>query len=148
MKRLLGVIVLSLSELTKTAEVLWIREAQISLVIDPEFENWKRQLGLFLDSTDMWRCGGRLHHADLPYSSSFPVLLPRNHQFTTLIIHRAHECVFHNGVKETLMDIRANFWILKGRSAVKQCIRRCVICCRFEGPSYSDPTPPLYHHFE
>ena len=55
-----------------------------------------------------------------------------------------HLRVQHNGVKETLSEVRGKFWILKGRSLVKQLIGRCVTCCRFEGLPYSAPlAPPL-----
>ena len=36
------------------------------------------------------------------------------------------------------------FWIIGGRSLVKQLIRKCVVCRRFEGPPYhAPPAPPL-----
>ena len=41
-------------------------------------------------------------------------------------------------------EVRGNFWILKGRSLVKQLVGRCVICRRFEGlPFSTPPAPPL-----
>ena len=59
------------------AESLWIQEAQSHLVEDPNFEVWKRQLELFCDPHDLWRCGGRISNADISYSAKHPVLLPR-----------------------------------------------------------------------
>lgn len=75
------------------AERLWIVHSQVLLSQDKNFDLWKRQFGLFLDETGMWRCGGRLTNADLPYSTKHPVLLPRDHPLTTLIVKDAHERV-------------------------------------------------------
>ena len=44
-----------------------------------------------------------------------PVLLPKHHPLTVLMIGEAHERVMHNSVKETLAEIRS---ILQGRQVV------------------------------
>ncbi len=62
-------------------------------------------------------------------------------------MHRAHERVFHNGIKETLTEVRSKFWILKGRSLVRKLIYRCPVCRRFKGPRYSVPPPPPLPEF-
>ena len=64
-----------------------------------------------------------------------------------LIVASAHLRVQHNGVKETLTEVRGRFWILKGRSLVKQLVSRCVTCRRFEGLPYSAPPAPLLPGF-
>ena len=57
---------------------------------------------------------------------------------------RAHDKVYHNGTKETLTEVRSEFWIIKGRSLVKKLIHKCRICRRHEGPHYQvQPPPPL-----
>ena len=61
---------------------------------------------------------------------------------TSMIIRDAHECVSHNGVKETLTEVRTKFWITKSRSLVRSIIYRCVVCHRFEGAAYHAPPPP------
>ena len=68
----------------------------------------------------MWRCGGRLANAEIPYAVKYPILLPKSHPLTRLIVTQAHERVFHNGVKETLAETRAKYWILRGRSFTKK----------------------------
>ena len=42
----------------------------------------------------------------------------------------------------TLTELRSQFWIICGRSLVKQLIGKCVICRRFEGKPYNAPIPP------
>ena len=132
-----------LSDLVCQAETLWTTEAQLSLKASRHFDHWKRQWSLFLDHTGVWRCGGRLHNAQISYATKFPAILPNDHHFTTLVIDRAHKRVFHNGVKETLTEIRSRYWIPRGRAVVRQFIFRCTLCHRFESQAYKAPTPPL-----
>ena len=50
----------------------------------------------------------------------------------------------HNGVRETLMQVRSKFWIVRGRQVVKKIISRCLTCKRRESKSYGlPPAPPL-----
>ena len=122
------------------AEIIQVRAAQVQLVQDPCFE----EFGLFSDENGVWRCGGRLSKAEIPYGVKHPILLPRQHHLTTLVVRRAHLRVLHNGVKETLTEVRSKFWIVKGRAFVKMCIHQCVVCRRFEGtPLIGPPPPPL-----
>ena len=123
-------------------EVLWILEAQSLLLRDKRMKEWKRQFGLFQDSDGIWRCGGRLTNANLPYNTKHPILLPSNHTFTTLIVKWAHNRVLHNGMKETLVELRTKYWVLRGRAFVKKIIHRCVVCRKFEAPHYRVPPPP------
>ena len=72
---------------------------QQNLLLDPKYDQWMSQLGLFVDDKGLIRCRGRLSNAELPYSAKYPVLLPGSHPITTLIIQRSHEAVGYNGVK-------------------------------------------------
>ena len=130
--------------LRNEAEVMWIKEVQKELVKDKNFKQLKVQLQLFLDDKGVWRCGGRLANADLPFETKHPILLPGREYFTELIIRRAHEKMFHNGVKDTLNELRSRFWVLRGRAVVRKLIHNCVLCRRLEGQAYATPPmPPL-----
>ena len=96
------------------AERLWILDAQSSVVQDQKFPRWKVQFGLFQDESQIWRCGGRLHNANLSFSSKHPVFLSKKLTLTALIARSAHQRVQHNRVKETLTEIRAKYWIVGG----------------------------------
>ncbi len=139
---------LDIMELMSQVEILWIREAQDTLVIDRNFESWRKQLGMFLDSDGVWMCGGRLSNARIPYSAKHPVILPRGHTFITLVVGRAHERVLHNGVRETRAELRTKYWLIKGRSFMKQVVHCCVTCRRFEALSYRAPAPPPLPPFQ
>ena len=100
-----------------------------------------KNLNLF-EHNELIRCRGRLDHADLPYHTKFPLLLPRHHHLTKLLILHAHQTTLHGGVSDTLCKIRENFWIPKGRQVVKSTIKSCYICKRLEGRPYQYPSPP------
>ena len=71
-----------------------------------------------------------------------PILLTPKHWFSTLLIRDHHCRVHHNGIRDTLNSVRGTNWIIKWREAVKQVIRKCVICLKIEGRPY----PTGLHH--
>ena len=95
----------------------------------------------------VWRCGGRIENASVSFSAKHPVILPRQHHFIQLVILDAHMRVSHNGVKETLAEIRSRFWIVRGRQLVRQILHQCTICRKYEGRSFSAPLPPQLPEF-
>ena len=126
------------------AELYWIKLVQYSLQGDKRFSMWKQQFGLFLDESGVWRCGGRLSYADLPQVSKHPILLDATHHFATLVVVKCHDRVMHNGVSETLNELRSKYWIVRGRSFVKKILHKCLLCKRMEGQHYrTKPSPPL-----
>lgn len=130
----------------KAAETLWVKETQSCLKESDTFRVWKHQLGLFLEE-GVWRCKGRLGNADISYASKYPALLTKEHPVTTLIVEDAHRKVMHNGVKETLTEIRSKYWINKGRQFVRKVIHRCFACRKLEGQPYRLPPPPPLPEF-
>ena len=124
------------------AECLWLRDVQRELVTREDFNTLRLRLDLFYDEVGIWRCGGRLSKADMPYSTKHPIILPRSHHYTLLVVRRAHNRVLHSGAKETLTEVRSKYWVVKGRAMVKRVVHSCVICRRFEGLPYQAPPPP------
>ena len=53
-----------------------------------------------------------------------------------------HFAVHHDGTPATLAAARENYWIVKGRSLVRKVIRRCTVCRRYDGKSFSSPVLP------
>ena len=121
------------------AELLWILEVQSGRIR----KEWKEQFMMFRDAQNIWRCGGRLDNAELPYDVIHPIVLPRDHLFTLLVVRRAHCRVMHSGIKDTLMEIRSKYWIPQGRAFVRRFINQCVLCRRYAASSYNIPPPPL-----
>ena len=124
------------------AEELWILESQKFMVSNKNFKHWGKQFDLFQDKNGIWRCRGRIQNAAIPYSTKHPILLPKDHHLTTLFVRKAHERVLHNGVRETLTELRSKLWIVKGRSFVKKVLHQCRVCRRYEGNPYQAPLPP------
>ena len=134
---------LKLEELDQARE-LWIKEVQRTVLEDKTFDQVKVSLSLFTDDKGILRCGGRLKNAPIPFNARFPIFLPRLSHFTDLVISECHLKVLHNGVRETLTELRSCFWVTKGRQAVKTVIRRCSVCKKIEGRNYAvPPSPPL-----
>ena len=126
------------------AEHLWYKEMQMKLDKKEKSSIVWEQLGVFKDADGVLRCKGRIQNCSLSYSAKFPVLLPRKQYFTQLVIRQSHENAKHNGVRETLTEVRSKFWIIKGRQAVKDVLFKCVICEKMLGKAFSTPTtPPL-----
>ena len=53
-----------------------------------------------------------------------------------------HKRVMHRGEKQTLTELRAEYWIVRGKSFVKMIIRSCVVCKRIHGRPYTYPYIP------
>ena len=127
---------------TRRAETVLIRSAQSRLPHEKCFPMWQRQFDMYLDDDKVWRCRGRLHHANVPPSAKHPVMLPRDHHLTRLIVLNPHVRVQHSGTKDTLTEISSRYWIVRGQSLVRMLIWKCVVCRRIEGPHYQIPPPP------
>ena len=84
------------------AETLWVKEDQAHLV---KYTGWNKQLSLFIDPEGVWRCGGRLSNANMPYTTRDPILLLRDHPLLEMLVLKVHTRVFHNGRKETLTEV-------------------------------------------
>ena len=109
-----------------------------------DFESCKKQFGLFQDSKGVWRCRGRLGNIEAPYAVKYPILILKAHPLAMLIVRQAHVRVCHNGPKETLAEMRAKYWIPRGRRFVREIVHQCVVCRRFEGLALKTaPSPPL-----
>ncbi|KAJ8978751.1 hypothetical protein NQ317_015661 [Molorchus minor] len=53
-----------------------------------------RKLALFVDNQDLIRVGGRLRNSELGFDEKLPLLLPRSHRLTELLIEHAYLCIF------------------------------------------------------
>lgn len=85
-------------------------------------------LNPFMDEKGIIRVGGRLKNSDIDYNQKHPILLPYKHHLTTLIIQHEHCRHLHSGNQATLSNVRAKYWPLKGKQAVKQSIKNCITC--------------------
>lgn len=82
----------------------------------------------FIDKEGMIRVGGRLGNAMIPYESRHPLLLPKSHRLTQLIIEEEHVRSMHAGLQATMCAVRQRFWPIAMRSTTRKIIRDCVTC--------------------
>ena len=84
------------------------------------------------DEHGILRSNGRLRYAeDLPYDARQPIILPKSHAVTRLVITDAHERLGHGtGVEHLLTELRTKFWVVKGRRNVRNIIESCSECRR------------------
>ena len=79
--------------------------------------------------------GGRLESAPVDEDLKYPYILPNDHHVTELIIQHNHSSVGHMGQESVLSSLREKFWIVKGRSAVRRVLKRCVDCQKRKAPT-------------
>ncbi|XP_046550437.1 uncharacterized protein LOC124260222 [Haliotis rubra] len=92
------------------------------------------KLDPFVDSNGLLRVGGRVQLSELSDNLKHPIILPKRHHITTLIIGHYHEEAAHQGRGLTANAIRAHgFWIIGCSSSVRYHIAKCVICRKQRG---------------
>ncbi len=81
------------------------------LTLSPEF---REETGLIV-------VGGRLRRVeDMEPEMIHPVILDSKHPLSSLIIKDCDEKLFHPGTERVFSELRRNYWIIKGRQAVKK----------------------------
>jgi len=88
-------------------------------------------LNPIIDQYGILRCNGRLCYADcLPWESRFPIILPKDHHITKLIIKECHEQTLHGGTNKVLAELSTKYWIIAAREAIRSWERECMECRR------------------
>ena len=109
-------------------------------------------LNLFLDEKGIIRSRGRISKClYYKYEVHNPVLLPKEHRLTTLIIYDCHTKMQHLGIGTTLNYIREQgYWIPRGRAAVKTALSTCYVCKKYNTLAYKYPkfTDMPKHHMK
>ncbi|XP_015121728.1 uncharacterized protein LOC107044383 [Diachasma alloeum] len=96
-------------------------------------------LSLQLDDDHLIHVGGRLKkHKTLPLDGVHPILLPKGHHVTNLIIQEAHLNNLHSGIQNTLHTVRQRYWPVDGRNQTRFLINKCISCTRV------NPSPVNY----
>lgn len=77
------------------------------------------------------RVGGRLEHANIPEECKHSLLLPKNCNFTHILVRHLHLTNFHAGPKALVALVRNRFWIINAREIARQTVRKCVHCVKY-----------------
>lgn len=110
----------------------------------------------FLDSNGTLRVGGRLQNSVQPYDMRHPVILPKIHRYTQLLLSEIHLRNLHAGPTLMIATLNQRYWIVGCQAVVRALVDSCVRCCRLKGktstqlmgtlPSVrSMPTRPFSH---
>lgn len=84
----------------------------------------------YLDNDGLLRVGGRLRNTQLDYDQKHPIILPRRHHITDLIIREEHLKNLHVGTQALLSIIRARYWPVHGKNVIRRVLHKCIVCCR------------------
>ncbi|XP_022803125.1 uncharacterized protein LOC111340530 [Stylophora pistillata] len=85
-----------------------------------------------IDDDGVIHSDGRLKFAGfLPYDTRFPIILPRGHWVTKLIVKHYHERGNHAaGVNFTLCQLSERFWFIAAGEEIREWDRECNECKR------------------
>ncbi|XP_018359963.1 PREDICTED: uncharacterized protein LOC108759145 [Trachymyrmex cornetzi] len=89
-------------------------------------------LNPFLDRNGLLRVGGRLRNSDISYEAKHPILLPKDHMITKLIIRDEHIKNLHAGIQLTLYAVRSKFWPISAKVTTRDVIKNCIICFKLK----------------
>nr|XP_047139172.1 uncharacterized protein LOC124815072 [Hydra vulgaris] len=125
------------------AKTLKVQNEQRDIMTNKNFKQLKNNLGLRVVD-GIIRCHGRMDNAPIPRDAKFPIFIPHSSRLSKFLIVYFHKLVKHNGLKETLSELRTKFWIPQCRRLVRNIILKCYVCQYFEGlPNKYPPSPPL-----
>ena len=134
-------------------ETHWLKESQKTLK-DHLSKGEFRNLSPYVDQEGVLRVGGRADKALVSYETRHPVLLPRDHRISRLIVQHQFG---HPGVAATVAKTRTKYWIVRAHNLAKSVKFRCLVCreigARLESQVMTDlpqsslaPFTPPFHH--
>ncbi|XP_052749335.1 uncharacterized protein LOC113519502 [Galleria mellonella] len=98
-----------------------------------------RRLMPFVSEDGLLRVGGRLNYSDLSFNRKHPLLLPKDHPLTVLIIDHYHKMHCHIGSTALQAILQSQFWIISARQVIRSRIFKCISCFR----TRAKPAEPL-----
>lgn len=85
----------------------------------------------YIAEDGLLRVYGRIDAAScLPYSMRRPIILPKEHYFTKLIVMYYHREMKHQNHEATICKIREKFWIPQLRRLLRNIVSNCFMCRR------------------
>ena len=89
----------------------------------------------FLDSSGILRVGGRISRASIPFHLSHPIILPKNHPVSLMLLHYYHHKVMHAGRHITGAALRNEGYFLVGaHKSIRSIINDCFVCRALRAP--------------
>lgn len=95
----------------------------------PSKKSGLQRLNMFLDGDGMIRVGGRLRHMSTDLAQMHPIVLPKGHHVSTLIVRHFHKLTHHQGRQITHGAIRqAGYWLIGAHRLIARELNQCVVC--------------------
>lgn len=100
-----------------------------------------------MDEEGVIRSNGRLEKAEcLPWKTRHPIILPRRHWVTKLIVKHYHEQGQHAGTNQILSALSVHYWIVSAREEIREWEKECAKCKRTKAAAASQIMAPLPVH--
>ena len=98
-----------------------------------------------LDEDGLLRANTRLENAKfLSFDTKYPIILPKGHRVTELIIKEYHENGNHTrGTNATLSDISSKYWIISAREEIRKWESSCNKCKKTHAKPKTQIMAPL-----
>lgn len=125
-------------QLMKVAERIVIKRIQKEI---PPPKHVPNKAEFIIDQNGIVRVKSRIPNANsnIPKFRD-PIYLPHTHHITKLIIMYIHTISKHCSPLHVLAALRSHYWLIKGRSIVKQVIKNmCTVCRRFTAKPFKLP---------
>lgn len=101
-------------------------------------------LSPFMDDEGVLRVDSRIKAADkATQSMKFPIILPRTHRLTLLIIDDCHRKFHHANFETVVNEIRQRYHVSRLRPAVKKVTKDCQVCKIIRARPYTPRMAPL-----
>ena len=83
------------------------------------------------------RVGGHISEAPTAFGARFPMIIPPKHHVTQMLIVAFHQKLAHTGQNHILAQLREEFWIPKGKTAVVKLWDRVYHARNREQPTWN-----------
>ena len=96
-----------------------------------------------LDEAGLLRLNSRLrYHNHIPAAERHPLIIPKDHPLTPLLVLHHHLQLLHAGANHTRSSLARRFWIIHGSTTVRKVISACLPCRRQKArPSTQEMAP-------
>ncbi|XP_044573912.1 uncharacterized protein LOC123258071 [Drosophila ananassae] len=121
------------------ARILYLRHAQDEFQADYKRllnqqdlgnKSKLRTLSPQIDKHGLLRVGGRLGNSELPADVQHPIIMPKSHRITKLILEHEHRIHLHPGVSALFVIARQRYWVFGARNLIRKITHDCLKCFR------------------
>ncbi len=87
-----------------------------------------RTLSPQIDKHGLLRVGGRLGNSEMPADVQHPIILPKSHRITNLILEHEHRIHLYLDVSVLFVIARQRYWVFGARNLIRKITHDCLKC--------------------